>query len=90
MVAFSMNITLDIVFGAIVKVLVADKVAPLVTLKYMALAGSSVHLQRSLFCLRQNQIQLLLQSSKLLQSRLRLVFVLGSPSSAFVTCGDFF
>ena len=37
-----MNMTLDIVFGDIVKVLVADKVAVLVTLKYMALAGELV------------------------------------------------
>ena len=40
MVAFSINITLDISGGAIVNVLVADKVAVLVTLKYIALAGS--------------------------------------------------
>ena len=68
MVAFSMNMTLDIVFGAIVEVLVADKVHEQLPCNTKLLLDQSLHLQRSLFCLRQNQIQLLLQSSKLLQS----------------------
>ena len=44
MVAFSINITLDIVYGNIVRVLVAVRLTLLVTLKYIALAGSSVAL----------------------------------------------
>ena len=40
--AFSINITLDISGGAIVNVLVAVKLTPLVTLKYIALAGTFV------------------------------------------------
>ena len=39
--AFSINITLDTVLGAIVSVLVVVRVALEVTLRYIALAGSA-------------------------------------------------